>query len=163
MSALQRAIAELHRWKIPEGFTFVRSHRRGDVEKAVVYRSRSALRALYEIEDVADHTVRDDWFGFEARVRGLLRDRGLVPEQIELLGDEGISIFATVESGDTEGMWLIHALRDPRLGPSKVDRIAALLARAPAGTRGLLVTSGVATDSARARSQSTSIVLGQIV
>jgi hypothetical protein len=95
MSALQRAIAELHRWKIPEGFTFVRSHRRGDVEKAVVYRSRSALRALYEIEDVADHAVRDDWFGFETRVRGLLRDRALVPEQIELLGDEGISIFAT--------------------------------------------------------------------
>ncbi len=165
MSPTQRALAEYHGWTIPDGFTYVRPHRRGDREVDVIYRSRSALQALYEISEPGDTATSkrsDDWFAFERAVRELVRDRGLRYEEVQPLGDAGIAVLAVDDADHEHGLWLIHALRGERIGPGHVERHAAALANAPEGTRGLLVTDGVLTDAARAAAVRAGLVVADV-
>jgi hypothetical protein len=150
VSPTQRALAELHRWTIAEGFTFVRPHKRGTREVDVLYRSRSALHTLYEVAEVPDRLALHEWFEFEASVPRVLSERSLVVEQVQRLdGSDGIAVFAIDEASDAEGIWLVHGLRGDRVGPGGVARLVEAMAQAPTGTRGLIATTGAPTATAR--------------
>jgi hypothetical protein len=158
MSPTQRALAEFHGWTIPEGFTFVRPHRRGDLEVEVVYRSRSALHALYEFGDADAGTEQppsDDWFQFERNVRGLVRDRGLRYEEVQPLDESGIAVLAVDDADADHGLWLVHALIGQRVGPGLVERHVNALGQAPAGDPRAAPRDGYAhrgrTDDGRTR------------
>ena len=159
MSTMQRAIAELHNWTIPVGFTFVRQHQRGGAERDAVYRSRSALQTLWETNDAADELVGADWFSFEASVREVLSSRGLTVEKSSSLSNEdGVQIYASSASHE-EALWLVHALFIPRVGQHAVNRLAMARGQAPPSTRALLVTSGMTTSAAEADAASKEIVI----
>ncbi|HEX3483377.1 MAG TPA: restriction endonuclease [Kofleriaceae bacterium] len=162
MSPTQRALAEYHGWTIPDGFTFVRPHRRGIHEVEVIYRSRSALHALYEIVErdaSAEPPPSDHWFEFEQNVRAVVRARGLRYEEVQQLGDTGIAVLAVDDRDAGHGLWLVHAIAGRRVGPGLVERHASALGQAPAGTRGLLVAMGALTSAARATADGAGIVV----
>lgn len=166
ISPTQRALAAFHGWTIPEGFTFVRPHRRGTHEVDVIYRSRSALHALYTLAENERRdrpAVPDDWFEFERLVRGALRARGLRYEEVQQLGDDGIAVLAIDDRDADHGLWLVHAFAGPRVGPSLVERHASALRAAPPGTRRLVISLGALTSAARALAADAGIVVADQV
>ena len=72
----QLAIARRERISPPDGHTYVRGHYRGGGKNQAIYRSRSAIRLLYEIEEAAVEETSfgrsQDWFVFERDVARLL-------------------------------------------------------------------------------------------
>jgi len=162
MSPTQRALAEYHGWTIPDGFTFVRPHRRGIHEVEVIYRSRSALHALYEIvesDGSAEPSRSDDWFEFEQNVRAVVRARGLRYEEVQQLGETGIAVLAVDDRDAGHGLWLVHAVAGRRVGPGLIERHASALGQAPTGIRGLFVAMGALTSAARATADGAGIVV----
>jgi hypothetical protein len=80
---------------VPEGFTFVRGHRRGKVAAEAAYRSVSALRCIKAL-DSPQPREQDDWFTFEINVRNWLERSGYAVEHIagNKHGDGGVDIQA---------------------------------------------------------------------
>ncbi len=145
----QRALAAIHGYSVPEGFTFVRPHQRGGEEREVVFRSRSALRVLLDGIDgeIAGAASRDadDWFAFETAVRDRLAARGFVYESVRPLPDtQGSRIVVS----DGLRLGVVHARRSPRVGVNAIEAIMADAARAPAGALAVMIIPGTATDAA---------------
>lgn len=139
-SAQQLFIAQVQGIVVPEGFTFVRAHRRGETERAreVIYRSRSALRSLYELQERTSDELPDelDWFKFDAQVARVLEARGIEIERLERMPTgTGTRLFGTA----AEQAYLIHARLQHRLGPTHLD---ALVGERKAPCRAILITNG---------------------
>jgi len=66
---------------VPEGFTFVRGHRRGDKAAEVIYRSVSALRCFGMVKN-QNESGKDTWFQFERQTAAWLNGNGYEIEQI---------------------------------------------------------------------------------
>lgn len=149
-SAEQLALAAIHGLSVPDGFTFVRAHRRGTKEAEVVYRSRSAMQAIFEPLEAEEVPAASGWFRFEAAVRAHLEASGLTIERSTPLV-HGIEILAVPERGD--GLCLVHALDLDRVGRAHVDTLDRRRAEAPAHVqvRAVLLTRGEASPSVRAR------------
>lgn len=155
----QRALAEVYGFAVPQGYTFVRPHERGHLKREVVYRSRSALRSLYEVDDEAPRTtVR--WFEFERDVRDALIGLGFEVEHVAASrrGDRGVDVYAKKGSGLDEVCWVIQCkCWSParKVGPDVVRELLGALEGYPKETRGMIVTTstftaGAITDAARA-------------
>lgn len=162
-SAEQLALAAIYGMTVPDGFTYVRAHRRGTREVDVLYRSRSAMQAIYEPRETLHDEAAAGWFRFEAAVRDYVRTQQLSIERWTSMVD-GIEILATAERG--EGMCLVHAFDRERIGAGHVDALVQRRADAPSHVplRAILFVRGDASPSAVKRGAEVGIeIIGRIV
>jgi hypothetical protein len=85
-------------FRVPEGFTFVRRHRRGEGEMERRYRSISALSLLGASQEVRPAgSFRDNWLEFERNTRNWLESSGWFIEQwsASRRGNHGIGIVVS--------------------------------------------------------------------
>lgn len=131
---VQLAIAARSRVTVPEGYTYVRPHYRGAAPNNTVYKSRSALRLLFESVEVAvpNDAVTDtqDWFTFERNIAVLLRRLGFSVEMKKPRGgstDHGVDVFATKSKRGEIEDWLIQCKCYGKQNPVGPDIVRALL------------------------------------
>lgn len=153
-SAHQLILAKQYGIAVPRGYTFVRPHERGAVEREVVYRSRSALRSLYEVEPVEAAGI-PQWFKFELDVVRYMKLRGFSVEHIAAArnGDNGVDIYARRMAGGFEEIWVIQCKcyrLSRKIGPAVVRELVGALASYPAAARGMIVTTSSFTPDALA-------------
>ena len=162
-SAAQQELARLYGFSVPKGYTFVRPHQRGIQARDVIYRSRSALRSLYAIDETLPATgVR--WFEFERDVRRLMLALGFDVEHVAASrrGDRGVDVYATKRPGDVEESWVIQCKcwsAQRKVGPSVIRELIGALAPYPAGTRGMVVTTSSFTSAAKELAEANAVRL----
>jgi len=134
---------------VPEGFTFVRPHRRGDAAQERIYRSRSALQCLQALKPVADTSTRDSWFTFELKVREWLASNGFHVEHLAASrnGDGGVDIQAA--KGSDHLLIQCKYWHGQNVGPNIIREMLGTLQTFPAGSKGVIVTSSELTSAAR--------------
>ena len=96
----QVALAKVLGFHLPEGFTFVQRHRRGEGEVQRRYRSISALSLLAATRQTGPNaSFRDNWLEFERNTRNWLEASGWAIEQwsASRRGDHGIDIVVSKE------------------------------------------------------------------
>jgi len=143
------AVARRLGFFVPEGFTFVDRHRRGDKSSEVVYRSVSALRCL-DIVESCEPGGKDSWFEFERQTARWLKSHGYEIDQVaaDRRGDRGIDVQA--RKGPE---WLLvqckfWSSRRP-IGPAIIRDLLGALSTFPEGASGLIVTSTRLTEGAK--------------
>jgi hypothetical protein len=149
-SAAQRFLAQRYGMHIPEGFTFVRPHERGnasDEERIRIYRSRSASRMIFDEVSTAPAGSRPAWFDFEKDCLRLLTRRGLrvVHQAANRDGDGGVDLYAVDEDGQS---WIVQCkcwAQHRSVGPEIVRELYGAIALADKGasskSRGILITT----------------------
>jgi hypothetical protein len=134
---------------VPEGFTFVRPHRRGDQAQEHIYRSRSALNCIRALTKLSEGSVKDDWFTYELNVKQWLASNGY--EVVHLAGnrngDGGVDIQAMRE--DEHLLVQCKYRLKAKIGPDVIRELLGTLQTFPAGANGLVVTSSELTDGAK--------------
>jgi hypothetical protein len=150
----QLILAARYGFTVPQGYTFVRPHERGHVQRETIYRSRSALRSLYQ-EVVFDEAKArpDGWFQFERDVRDVLRSLGFEVEHVAASrrGDQGVDVYATKGTDLDEVNWIAQCKcfgPKRKVGPSTIRDLLGALGNYPAGTRGMVVTTSTFTSGA---------------
>jgi hypothetical protein len=141
-------LARTYGFSVPQGYTFVRPHRRGERARDVIYRSRSALSALYEAvpTPAGAQAGRAPWFRFERDVARLMAALEFAVEHVAASrrGDGGVDVYAT-KGDDLELVrWVIQCKRyapSRIVGPAIVRELIGTLAEHPRGTRGMIVTT----------------------
>jgi len=162
-SAGQQFLARRYGFTIPKGYTFVRAHERGHLAREVIYRSRSALRALFTaVETKPSQPV--EWFAFERDVLNLMEKLGFDVQHVAASkrGDHGVDVYATKGANLDEVSWVIQCKcyrLDRKVGPSIVRELVGTLAEYPRGTRGMVVTTSDFTTEARLTAQRAEIRL----
>jgi restriction endonuclease Mrr len=128
----------------------VRPHERGKNKQEVVYRSRSALQALYEAApELSGEGHPDRWFQFERDVYGLMAALGFEVEHIAASGrgDRGVDVFARKGTDLDTVHWVIQCkcFGKRKVGPGIVRELVGALElgrdKYPPGTRGMIVTT----------------------
>ncbi|CUR72907.1 Restriction endonuclease [Achromobacter xylosoxidans] len=149
-SAAQRFLAQRYGMHVPEGFTFVRPHVRGnasDEERIRVYRSRSASRMIFDEISIAPTGSRPAWFNFEKDCLRLLTRRGLavVHQSANRDGDGGVDLYAV--DGDNKS-WIVQCkcwAQHRTVGPEIVRELYGAITLADKGgalkSRGILITT----------------------
>jgi restriction endonuclease len=134
---------------VPEGFTFVRPHRRGDAAQERIYRSRSALQCLQALKPVADSGTRDSWFTFELNVREWLANNGFHVEHLAASrnGDGGVDIQAS--KGNEHLLVQCKYWHGQNVGPNVIREMLGTLQTFPPGSKGVIVTSSELTSAAK--------------
>jgi hypothetical protein len=158
-------LAKRYGFDVPEGFTFVRPHERGKVQRDVVYRSRSALQSLYTVAGESQgHPGTARWFQFERDVRDLMEALGFLVEHVAASrhGDNGVDIYATKGEDFDRVNWVIqckcyHPQR--KVGPSTIRDLEGALTDYPRGTRGMVVATCRFSSGARERAAGADIRL----
>ncbi len=145
----QIILARKHGIVVPEGFTFVRPHRRGDAAQERIYRSRSALQCLRALKPVADTGTRDSWFTFELRVREWLATNGFQVGHLAASrnGDGGVDIQAS--KGSEHLLVQCKYWHRQNVGPNVVREMLGTLQTFPPGSKGVVVTSSELTSAAK--------------
>jgi hypothetical protein len=134
---------------VPEGFTFVRPHRRGDAAQERIYRSRSALQCLQALKPIAGSSTRDSWFTFELKVREWLAGNGFHVEHLAASrnGDGGVDIQAV--KGSEHLLIQCKYWHGQNVGPNVIREMLGTLQTFPAGSKGVIVTSSELTSVAK--------------
>lgn len=150
-SQAQLALAKLYGFEVPNGYTFVRSHARGDHQRETIYRSRSALASLYQVETGGAGKVR--WFEFERDVRDWLESQGFDVEHVAASkrGDNGVDVYATKGHDLEKVCWIVQCKcwsPGRKVGPDVVRDLTGALDSYPKGTRGMIVTTSQFTSGA---------------
>lgn len=152
----QVILAKRYGFAVPAGHTFVRPHQRGAmVERQTIYRSRSALASLYEVQpSPAGKAPIGDWFQFERDVRALMDALGFEVEHVAASrhGDHGVDVLARKGHDLDEVTWVIQCkCNGPKnkVGPRVIRELAGALHAHPRGTRGMVVTTSKFTSGAR--------------
>jgi len=134
---------------VPEGFTFVRPHRRGDQAQDHIYRSRSALNCIRALTNLPEGNTKDAWFTFELNVKQWLSSNGY--EVVHLAGsrngDGGVDIQA-LRKDENLLVQCKYRTRE-KIGPSVIRELLGTLKTFPAGASGVIVTSSELTDGAK--------------
>jgi len=140
---------------IPEGFTFVRPHRRGDEaqqrafqERERIYRSRSALQAIRALKPVQSQE-KDSWFTYELKVKEWLAQNGYEVEHLagNRNGDGGVDIQAV--RGKEHLLVQCKYWTTERIPPRVIREMMGTLQTFPKGSRGVIITVGELTDGAK--------------
>ena len=109
-SDAQLILAKHYGCRVPEGYTFVRPHERGkQAARAVIYRSRSALQSIYQLDQTLPAGTAD-WFKFEKDVERFLGKAGFEVQHRAAArnGDQGVDLYAT-KGVDLEAVnWIIQ-------------------------------------------------------
>lgn len=151
-SSVQLDLARLYGISVEQGFTFVRPHERGAVEREVIFRSRSALQLLYgERVQSSNSLQKPDWFEFERDVAKMLKKH-----QFEIIGtsrpgtgDSGIDITAHKKVNDTIEVWLIQCkCYSNKVGPNHIRELAGAVSLYGSNAKGMLVTTSYFTKDA---------------
>ena len=156
-SLSQRALAKKYGFILPKGYTFVRPHRRGHLQKQTVYRSRSALKTLYtKLEFKEDTASQPLWFQFELDVREMLDKQGFITEHVAAsrIGDDGVDIYAKKKDSNSSEHWLVQCkCYSPKnkVGKSIVRELIGTLVSESANVeaRGMIITSSSLTEGAK--------------
>jgi len=145
----QIILARKHGIIVPEGFTFVRPHRRGDATQERIYRSRSALQCLRALKPVPDIGTPDSWFTFELRVREWLATNGFQVDHLAASrnGDGGVDIQAS--KGSEHLLVQCKYWHGQKVGPNVIREMLGTLQTFPAGSKGVIVTSAELTSAAK--------------
>jgi Restriction endonuclease len=144
----QILLARSHGIIVPEGFTFVRPHRRGDAAQERIYRSRSALQCLRALQPASTST-RDSWFTFELRVREWLASNGFQVDHLAANrnGDGGVDIQAS--KGGEHLLVQCKYWHAHNVGPNIIREMLGTLQTFPPGSKGVIVASSELTSAAK--------------
>jgi hypothetical protein len=153
-SSAQLLLALRYGFTVPQGYTFVRPHRRGDgvtQQRQHIYRSRSVSAIIYRTIAKAPAGTRPAWFDFEKDVAALMVSKGLrvIHQAASRRGDGGVDVFAHDETKDV--LWAIQCkcyAPARKVGPDVVRELAGSLHRYPEGTRAMIVTTSSFTPAA---------------
>lgn len=157
-SPQQQVLASAHGLTLPEGFTFVRPHRRGSHVRRTVYRSASALAVLSDATvTVAEQTTEalqhllanapESWFAFQRLMARLLDRRGFDVLETRATKDGGIDILCEVNDELVAVQCKFYAPDRP-VGEKAVRDLAGVLKKHPEFSRAILVTTSRFTGSA---------------
>jgi hypothetical protein len=160
-SPLQLEIARRDNVRLPEGFTYVRSHYRGGGESQAIYRSRSAISLLYDIFDpqlqATGETLASNWFDFEDGVAVLFKhlEFSVLHRAVRGKGDNGIDILAEKATGEVTEIWVVQCkFYAPKngIGPSIVRELIGSMTDTfhdpTQAVRGMIVTTSYFTPDA---------------
>ena len=154
-SDAQIILAKSYGCHVPEGYTFVRPHERGmRSARAIIYRSRSALQSLYQLDQTLPVGIVE-WFRFEKDVEQFLKKAGFHVQHRAAArnGDQGVDLYAT-KGVDLEAVnWIIQCKcyhLGHLIGPDKLRELHGVVVTYPAGTRGMMITTSAFTSGARA-------------
>jgi Holliday junction resolvase len=151
-SERQILIAQRYGIDVAQGYTFVKPHERGRHKREVIYRSRSALRMLYQ-ERILQGEGKSRWFEFERDVYDLMRSIGFEVEHCAAShrGDRGVDVFATKGTDLEEINWIIQCKcfgPKRKVGPNIVRDLIGAIGQFKKGTRGMIVTTSSFTEEA---------------
>jgi len=150
----QLLMARDHGICVPEGFTFVKPHKRGHIQAEKLYRSRSAMQCL-RVLDFKDE-CGDDWFSYELNTKSWLESNGFSVDHLSgsRNGDGG----ADLRASKGEAIILIQCKywRNP-VGVGVVRELIGTLQDYPEGTIGLIAASSTLTQDARTYAEKHSI------
>ncbi len=135
---------------VPEGFTFVRPHRRGDKAEERIYKSRSALKCISALNfEAALSGGRDEWFMYEINVKIWLSANGFETDHIagSRDGDGGVDIQASRE--DEHLLVQCKYWRKQKVGPKTIREMLGTLQTFPNGSKGVIVTCAELTRGAK--------------
>ena len=134
---------------VPEGFTFVRPHKRGDMAVERIYRSRSALNCIRALDLPSLDKQRDAWFTYELNVKKWLAANGYEVEHLAASknGDGGVDIQAF--KGDEHLLVQCKYRRKTKIGPAVVREMMGVLQTFPEGAKGVIVTSSELTEGSK--------------
>ena len=157
-SAKQLFLAQRYGVDVPTGYTFVRPHERGKKKRDVLYRSRSAMQAIFGASDSSTAEVK--WFKFETDVRSAMRNLGFDVQHLSANHRGGVDIFAAKGSGLEEVHWIIECkCWSRKVGPNIVRELVGRLAEYPRGTKGMVVTTSAFTRGAEEAAETHGIEL----
>jgi hypothetical protein len=135
---------------VPEGFTFVRPHNRGDKAAERIYRSRSALNCIRALDlPGIINKQRDAWFTYELNVKKWLTANGYEVEHLAASknGDGGVDIQAF--KGDEHLLVQCKYRQKTRIGPGIIREMMGVLQTFPKGAKAVIVTSSELTPGSR--------------
>ena len=110
ISPLQKFLAKKYKFDVPEGYTFVQPHYRGETkEQKIIYRSRSAMQMIYE-KKVDTKSTQNRYFQFEIDVKKYLQKLKLDVKHYAAnrRNDGGIDIIATKTFKDKQLTYLVQ-------------------------------------------------------
>jgi len=161
-SRAQQWLARSYGLDIPKGYTFVKPHSRGgiDRETKVIYRSRSASKLIYA--EVVRGTSEAKWFKFERDVANYLKALGweVQHKSINRNGDGGVDVYAY--NRITDECWAIQCkCWSPRyrVEPEVVRALFGSLDNYPEETKGMIITTSDFTSGAREEAEKKGISL----
>jgi len=150
----QLLMARDHGICVPEGFTFVKPHKRGHIQAEKLYRSRSAMQCLRVLDFKEE--CGDDWFSYELNTKSWLERNGFSVDHLSgsRNGDGG----ADLRASKGEAIILIQCKywRNP-VGVGVVRELIGTLQDYPEGTMGLIAASSTLTQDARTYAEKHSI------
>lgn len=123
----------------------MRPYEKGQKERDVLYRSRSALQCLYEVDQSVD-AGRSRWFQFERDVRRLMERLGFDVQHIAASGkgDHGVDLYAT-KGDDLDAVNFVIQCKcwkpNRPVTPAVLRELEGVLSGYPQGTRGMIVTT----------------------
>jgi hypothetical protein len=134
---------------VPEGFTFVRPHKRGDQAQERIYRSRSALKCLQALKNGYSEGSGDLWFKYELNVKNWLNSNGYIVDHLgaSKSGDGGVDIQASKE--DEHLLVQCKYWQSQKIGPNIIREMIGTLNTFPEGSRGVIVTPSELTAGAK--------------
>jgi len=147
-SIKQVLIAKKLNISIPEGFTFVQPHKRGEEAKEKIFRSRSVLKLINSLDLYKVKNRSDLWFTYELNVKNWLKDNGYEVLHISgsKNGDGGVDIQAYK---DNENLLIqCKYWKDP-VGMSVIREMLGTLVTYPDGSMGVIITSSHLTKGAK--------------
>jgi hypothetical protein len=126
---------------LPEGFTFVKPHQRGQKAQEVIYRSRSALQCIQALGPISTPGTSDHWFQYELNVKNWLASNGFEVEHLAAsrIGDGGVDIQAYRD----EEHLLVQCKhwQKEKIGPRIIREMLGTLKTFPEGAQGVIITS----------------------
>lgn len=150
----QLLMAKDHGICVPEGFTFVKPHKRGHIQAEKLYRSRSAMQCL-RVLDFKDE-CGDDWFSYELNTKSWLESNGFSVDHLSgsRNGDGGADLRAS--KGAAIILIQCKYWRNP-VGVGVARELIGTLQDYPEGTIGLIAASSTLTQDARTYAEKHSI------
>jgi Holliday junction resolvase len=148
-SEKQIFLAQKYGIVVPEGFTFVRPHRRGDKTQETIYRSRSALQCIRALRPLNTVGKKDAWFSFELNVKDWLQRNGFEVEHLagSRNGDGGVDIQA--HKGGEVLLIQCKYWQTVKIGPAVIRELMGTLQSFPKETKGVIITSTELTGGAQ--------------
>lgn len=147
-SKKQLLVAAANQQTPPPGTTWVRGATVGGKQEEIVYRSRSATKALFDTIPFEGQSHGNlSWFAFERMCAHALKRRGL-EELTRIGGDRGADLYCSKSIGKQIETWVVQCKHWSRkVGPEVIRELHGARALRDAD-RALLVSSSAFTDGA---------------